>query len=298
MQQFYLYCMSNASMLEYPQNTLTNFTNILPHTLNFDSETWAVALQAFSFEHAFVRQPPQLVKIWMSEVDPTHDSNRREQNLIITPYRATADVRFYFEVKQKQYLKIKSSNLRQIQIKLTDEDDEQLNMYGGQATLVKLRFTKMPQLGNILRVKSDDCMQFFPDNTLSNFRVQVSTLMNLSRENWEVALSSIFFPAIINHVAGLIPSSILLYSSIVEPSIVGASFVHILKMIPLFQSELDNTRSVYAIHECQHLDFIKLSQSNIQLFDFQLRDSGGEEIKFSYPWDPVIINLVFRQIKH
>ena len=47
---------------------------------------------------------------------------------------------------------------------------------------------------------SDGSMRDFPDNTISTFRTRLPQTMKLQERDWEVALSEVVYPTVLNNV--------------------------------------------------------------------------------------------------
>ena len=91
----------------------------------------------------------------------------------------------------------------------------------------------------------------------------------------------------------LIPHAMIIYSSMVEPSIIGSSYANLVKMFPIYNRNI--ATGVFEIYESQHLDYFKVNNNILSKISIHLKDLSGEDIKFSTT-HPVQINFVFRKI--
>lgn len=289
-------------MGEFPNNSLTDFTNILPYKIELDG-AWMVALQSFSFHQNFDRNfedehdpdMPTLIKVCMDQIDTYDAPHEQHKELLTLPYEKSEEEYFYFEAKRKHFYPIINNNLSRIRIRILDEDNNRLNLVNGQPSLVKLKFVKMAKIGFILHVNSNDSLEYYPDNNSSQFKVQLPSPIILDQQGWEVALASIYYPLHMHNINQLKPHAILLYSSIVEPSMIGEVLAPILKFVPTIENTFGWGTGVYTVYESHHLDFIKLAANRLDRVDFKLKDMSGEDIRFQSD-APVIVCLIFRPV--
>ena len=107
MNTFYITCISNASTPEFPENSLTKFTNILPK--NIDTTSWHVAIQSISFENKFEENYfPSFIKVRLHEIEYCLSTYSRQADLAVIPYINNNQSIYYFEFDQKQYFKIRA----------------------------------------------------------------------------------------------------------------------------------------------------------------------------------------------
>lgn len=74
------------------------------------------------------------------------------------------------------------------------------------------------------------------------------------------------------------PSTALLYSSMIQPSVVGSGYGNILKIFP-FASQ--KKRQLYHLYEAENLEWHKLSQADFNNIEFALRQGDGAKMPFS-----------------
>lgn len=96
------------------------------------------------------------------------------------------------------------------------------------------------------------------------------------------------FPRLVLDVAQMLPHSFLLYSDIIRPINVGASYDRVLKLIPKPSNKL-------TYYECKHLDFIPITENRLSHMHFELRLHDGRNVPFNNLSEIVIINLLFRR---
>lgn len=144
---------------------------------------------------------PKIIKVKLGEMKQSLSSSGHHQDLAIVQFKKPENyVCFYHEVMQKEYFPLNSTLLQALSITITDEDNDELNVISHQPTFVKLKFKKMISSAFILRLSSADSNNIYPDNTATNFRIQLPRLLSLHGPNWQVALSSIIYPSQISIV--------------------------------------------------------------------------------------------------
>lgn len=146
-----------------------------------------------------IKPYPRLIKVKCSNIQPQIFNNTMSSDLIqFTPkYENISTDNYYFhEFENLQYCVLQNTILKTIKIELTDEKDIQLELFKGPATIIQLKFRRMPlfdQTTNIRisSIKTDD----FPSNKANSFKVNLPTTLNLDK-NWKVALTTINYPTL------------------------------------------------------------------------------------------------------
>ena len=95
------------------------------------------------------------------------------------------------------------------------------------------------------------------------------------------------------NLARLAPNSMMLYTDIIQPIIIGSENAKILKHIPIKHTE-DGLLQMY---ESKHLNFIPLSHSRISSIVFKLMQYDGSPIKFSDSTEELIYSIVFSAVE-
>jgi hypothetical protein len=138
-------------------------------------------------------KPPQFIKIRVNELTSSLDGVGYHRDLSIIPYK-TAGPTFFQEIARGEYFNTETE-LPGLTITLLDENNNQLNLLRGQPSILKLKFAQMNTPSFLLRLSSSDSSNLFNDNTQSSFRIQLPHSIDLEKEKWEAALSSIYYPA-------------------------------------------------------------------------------------------------------
>jgi len=83
------------------------------------------------------------------------------------------------------------------------------------------------------------------------------------------------------------PSYVMMYSNIVEPTIIGGNYSNILKIFPVITSEDE-----YVIHQFKHREFHSLLNNEVKNINLQFRTHSGDYIYFASD-NYVIVDLIF-----
>lgn len=286
-RQFPIVCVSNAHTSHFPNNSLVNFTNIYENVF-LSGGDWQVSLHSLFFDATFLHGQPTIIKVLLNEISAHPASRGNKQTLAIIPFGQGTQTAFHFEARQKEYYNLKQcARVDRLKIELVDENNLPLYLAPGQATFVRLLFTKMSAPQFVIRVSSIDSVESFPANAPNNFQVHLhSHLSGVDRSNWHVALSSIHFPPIDRAGYGdETPHIIMLYADMVSPIIIGSRRAPVLKMIPVSSPNMIS-------YESPNLDFANINSNNLSVLRFELRDSAGQYINFTH--GTTRINLIFK----
>ena len=141
---------------------------------------------------------PKLVKIFCSEIEPQIFNNTFSKDLLVfSPDFQQTDDFIFKEVECLDFIPLINSTISDITIRLTDENNEQLNIETGHATIIKLRLKKMDPSKKSFNIRlSSEKSPIFPDNTNYRFKVKLPNTLDLEGpQNWRVCLNSISHPA-------------------------------------------------------------------------------------------------------
>lgn len=140
---------------------------------------------------------PKLIRIFCSEIEPQiFNSTYSKDLLVFSPdFKKTADF-FFKEVECPDFIPLLNTTISDLTIKLMDENNQQLNIEKGHATIIKLRLRKMNLEKKSFNVRlSSEKTALFPDNTNYKFKVKLPNPINLEDGNWRVCVNSINHPA-------------------------------------------------------------------------------------------------------
>ena len=141
---------------------------------------------------------PKLVKIFCSEIEPQIFNNTFSKDLLIfsPDFQRTEDF-FFKEVECLDFIPLINTTISDITIKLLDENNEQLRIERGHATIIKLRLRKMNRQKKSFNIRlSSEKTALFPNNSNYNFKVKLPNIIDLDDGyNWRVCVNSINHPA-------------------------------------------------------------------------------------------------------
>lgn len=144
---------------------------------------------------------PSFIKVKLSELqlNLSGRGSDRELAVIPIPHRENKSSRIWYEVQNKEYFALGINCLSSITTEITDENNKRLDLISRTPTLIKLKFKKMiPGASIFMRVKSNDSTAIYADNHAARFRVQLPRALPINDGNWQVAISSVIYPAHIN----------------------------------------------------------------------------------------------------
>ncbi len=141
---------------------------------------------------------PQFMKLQLKEMQQTLDGKGFNQDLCFLPYKLPKGdgSLYHHEVKRKEFFNLSSDKLQDLTLCLTDEKNKKLRLPIGQATFAKLNFKNMYGSSTFhVKVASNDTSNIYPENSPSDFSVQLPHELILPGNSWEVALSSFHYPS-------------------------------------------------------------------------------------------------------
>ena len=87
------------------------------------------------------------------------------------------------------------------------------------------------------------------------------------------------------------PKYVIVYCSMIKPSIVGNKYMPIFKTIPLNYTNIGD----YVTYEFEHIEYFDLTTTYISTFETEIRSSSGDLINFENPDSEVFIGIDFKQ---
>lgn len=148
---------------------------------------------------------PRIIKVRLEEVQQNLSSVKQVQDLALVVVKEPVAYPFYHVCRRKEYFALRDAKISNLSFSLLDEDNFPIQLGSGQATFIKIQFKKFPMDSLVLRLSSLESQHIFSDNASNSFRIQLQEPLDL-RQNWEVALSSVFLPNAINYTSLLAPN--------------------------------------------------------------------------------------------
>lgn len=164
-------------------------------------EEWVWLKSAFSInKKTILNSPyPQNINVVLSEIQPTLTSDGYKQIITSIPQSLyESNKQLSLEFKDVQFYKLQRSVLSSLSIQLTNEKNEPLKLGHGQGTVVSLTVKQKMDSTFWVTVRSTDNKDVYPNNSASNFIVELPRLLHLDPNSWETALSTAEIPTSIN----------------------------------------------------------------------------------------------------
>ena len=140
---------------------------------------------------------PKLVKIICDIIEPQiFNSTFSRDLLVFSPDFQKTDDYFFKEIECVDFIPVATSKISEIKIRLTDENNELLNIASGHATIIKLRFKKMGQNKKSFNIRlSSEANEIFGNNKNYSFQVKLPYNIDLAGNNWRVCINSFNHPS-------------------------------------------------------------------------------------------------------
>lgn len=194
---------SNGSMNNFPDNTLTNFTNLFPFSLRAThNNTLFIRLRSIAISP--VLRPgadevaSSVVEVYISELRGSIANTEYTQCLARFQFPPGQVLENYAlkEFENTTFLPLLDSSINKLSVKIVDQSGQQLALADGeQPTLLHLEISEMSEPGhfNLTCLSHTDAeVARNPNNTLNNFTVTLPSPLTLT--GYEAALASIAFP--------------------------------------------------------------------------------------------------------
>ena len=153
-----------------------------------------VLLGNYFLEKNFPRLASNICHVHCDIIDP-YNYNQNYCSILRTISLPRSNTYLYTTLKSLQYFRIKSDNIKDISIRLTNDKFENLPILPGVASIAKLKFKAMdkPKVSN-LKVCSNSLSLSSFQNSNNNFKIKIPTNLNFNQPNLKMCVSSITFP--------------------------------------------------------------------------------------------------------
>ena len=190
--------MSNASLAQYPSNSLSKFTHVLPTPIVFDpKETYTICAKSFCISSVCEKgtSSPGYLKVYLHELGGYAPlTTGEDQCLLYVPYNEKNQLLWYTPDVETLCPIRSHASWRELNFLIKDEHNNQVKFGVGPPTIITLSIQKaeiMPQFQ--LSVSPAFSRDIFPSNNGSEFRAVLPSRIMLDN-SWEVAVHSIFTP--------------------------------------------------------------------------------------------------------
>lgn len=138
---------------------------------------------------------PNIIKVQCDQIkSQIFDSYNSKDLILFHPEIPDKDTFFFHEVEKKTFLPLENTILDTLDFKLVDENDKQINLNEGIATIIKLRLKKMSYYKKSFTVRlTSRATHLYPNNTSSEFTVNLPQNL-IFDDSWKVSVSSINLP--------------------------------------------------------------------------------------------------------
>ena len=137
---------------------------------------------------------PKYIKIESDQIRPQILNSKYSKDLLVfSPDHHISDYTLR-EVKAIDFVPLLNNTISSFNIKLLDENNQQLQIASGTPTIIKLVLQKMPAGKETFSVRITSTANVnYPNNTLTHFKVNLPTPLILDK-SWRVSLNSISHP--------------------------------------------------------------------------------------------------------
>ena len=199
----YFTLLSNASLSEYPYNTLSFFKCDLPQHFTSEKRVYIKINSIYYWHELDSQNHPAHLKIHIIEATPQIDTreNRNFGKCVATlPFikRKSSHGTFYEIIDSVPFM-LNSNFIDSLTVLLTDERNRQLRLTIGQPTVLNIELLEDMEDQFTITCDIVSNNEYFPSNKFSSFKVKLPQQLNIN-EDWEVALSSISLPSKIKTV--------------------------------------------------------------------------------------------------
>lgn len=180
--EIYLYLSSNDSKKYFPNNKSYEFTVQLPRVLNLD-ETWSVALTEVNILN-YTNNFKEL-NIYSNIVQHRIVGCQELQLLarIIDPEK---------QIENPIYLPVCLEDITQVKVSVSDDQGKLLDKDNQVILILHLKKNLSIMEHQTLVLKSTDCMDIFPNNIASHFKVRLPYELQFDSDEYEVGLINFY----------------------------------------------------------------------------------------------------------
>lgn len=274
-ESFFLTLLSNGSMEYYPENTLANFSNKMPKTLDlnvFENEVWYAAVTDCSFTTIKKGDGSNISKIFFHAVTDSALSGN-----IIEVLRGSFD--FFKEISHKNFfLKWKQNDQNFIEKKHKEFDSLNKDIYTFflQQTNNEKYWIKM----NHVYTANELFDTIFSQIAMKNWSLEIEAfeqkIKNIQTKNDNE--KSLHTKSIIKEVKNLFPNYVCIYTDIIEPRILGGKLSRAMVMYPMRTRENQNEYP----HNLQikNIQYCRVDKNRITDISVMLADETGAKLNF------------------
>lgn len=196
------FCLNSSnSKHAYPNNTASDFTNILQTPLaNTDTKPFELRLVSISLSTKYAEpvtaEPSGYLKIEIEEVEKQRQGRKFVHFSGGFPYppstRLTDDYGIH-EFRNQPSLPLRFQHLEHFRVRIVDENDELIKLYDNYPTILWVEMSQSDKHEEQFIITCDSYHpSLYLDNKLYNFNTPLPSELHLS--NYEVALLNVYYP--------------------------------------------------------------------------------------------------------
>lgn len=139
---------------------------------------------------------PQFIRIVSDNIRPQILNSEYSKDLVVfAPDYIESEGYVLRNIKNIDYIPLLTNTLSNFNIKLLDENNQQLQLTEGTATVIKLVLKRMPPMKESFNIRLTSAANaLYPDNKQNKFRVKLPTPLTLN-DTWKVSLNTISHPS-------------------------------------------------------------------------------------------------------
>jgi len=178
------------------------YLNLFNHDYTINGEEYYRIFLHYGFQSVKInlsnvlrKKYPNIIKIKCDQIkSQIFDSHLSKDLICFHPEIPESDPFFFHEVEHKQFFPLENTILDNLEFTLVDENNNQLNLLEGIATVLKLRLKKMSYFKKSFNVRlTSRPTPLHPDNKNSSFTVTLPQTLYLD-ESWRVAVTNVNLP--------------------------------------------------------------------------------------------------------
>ena len=189
----HVFCLSNASLEIYPDNTLSKFTHRFPQPIKVPTGLQPlVSLREFVLSNHPSANAPKVsfLKVHLEELDPVAGPEVNDRRLLATLPNKTGRLNWIRPDYPVLCPLGVTDQIEEFSFLITDEWNRQLQLKDGPTTVIHLTIIMTDSHQSFtMSVGPDTSKHLFSHNSLTTFSVEMPETLDLS-DNWEVALLS------------------------------------------------------------------------------------------------------------
>lgn len=257
---FYLTCVSNASCDIYPNNTQSDFKNLLPEPLNLPNHE--IAIVEFSFSETWLNVQKKFTGIIVSKDVPNKPTNNDDKPTGLTTIQKNIEIEKGFYPTNMNFFTYINKKIKEL------DDDWNFLSETFEYKPVRQKVTVKVPPGVTMLMNKEMCeiSGFTPDaHIIGDFRLlkNNSDTHNTVEADWVADVHMGLY-------------TFFIYSDLVSPQIVGNVKVPLLRTVPIKQRR--GVEQVTKTFIQPH--YLPLAKSYIQSVEILIRDDTGNPISF------------------